>query len=124
MARFDPYKNFKFRITWEGRPVAGFTKAAVPRWRFLRQAVTLERGLTRDVEFEEWASKTYRRHGGDSRSDVVVEERDESGRLRRAYKLLRCWVSEYQALPDLDAGANAVEIEHLKLEHEGFERDT
>jgi phage tail-like protein len=125
MTRVDPYKKFKFRITWEGRPVAGFSKVGIPRWRFLRRspyrAVTFEHGLTHDVEFEHWADKVGR--GDDARMDVVLEERDESGRLARAYKLARCWVSEYQALPDLDAGAHAVEIQHLKLENEGFERD-
>ncbi|MGH9937590.1 MAG: phage tail protein, partial [Blastocatellia bacterium] len=40
-----------------------------------------------------------------------------------AYKVYRCWVSDYQAMPDLDANANAVAIQTIKLENEGWERD-
>ncbi len=125
----DPYNNFRFRIKWEGRPVAGFSTFTRPR-RFRRllrrskyEAVTLERGVTHDPEFQQWADKAWRHRAGGARRDIVVEEHDESGQLVRVYGLLRCWVSKYQAVPDLDANANAVEIEHLKLEHEGFERD-
>ena len=126
-SRFDPYKNFKFRIRWEGRYVAGVDKASpltrpatVGRRKF--EAITLERGVTHDVEFERWAS-TARNVSKDSRRDVVIEVHDEAGRLTVAYKVFRCWVSEFQSLPDVDANANAVTIQHIKLEHEGIERD-
>ena len=78
--------------------------------------------MTHDVEFERWAS-TARNVSKDSRRDVVIEVHDEAGRLRLAYRVFRCWVSEFQSLPDLDANANAVTIQHIKLEHEGIERD-
>ncbi len=93
--------------------------------------ITLERGVTHDVEFERWANKVWNCGSGlgaevalkDFRKDVIVELYNEAGQLVIAYKLYRCWVSEYQALPDLDANANAVAIQHLKLENEGWERD-
>ena len=134
-SRFDPYKNFRFRIKWEGRYVAGVSKASpLPRaaeavehppsdtsrsrksrGRTKCGAITLERGLTRDVEFEQWANKG-RNLGSDPgaevaardlRRDLLIEVYDEAGRLTLAYKLFRCWVSEFQSLPDLDANANA-----------------
>ena len=58
------------------------------------------------------------------RKDIYLEFYNEAGQLVIAYKIYRCWVSEYQALPDLDANANAIAIEHIKLENEGWERDT
>ena len=60
----------------------------------------------------------------DFRKDIYLEFYNEAGQLVIAYKIYRCWVSEYQAMPDLDANANAIAIEHIKLENEGFERDT
>jgi phage tail-like protein len=94
-------------------------------------AIMLERGVTHDVEFENWANKVWTYGAGlgaevslrDFRKDIVIEVYNESGQLALAYKVHRCWVSEYQSLPDLDANANAVAIQHLKLEHEGWERD-
>jgi phage tail-like protein len=151
-SRFDPYKNFKFRVKWDGRYVAGVSKVSALKrttevvehreggdpsssrrspGRTKYEAVTLERGVTHDVEFEQWASKVW--HLGnrlgqemslaDFRKDITVELYNEAGQLVIAYRLYRCWVSEYQALPDLDANANAVAISHLKLENEGWERD-
>lgn len=120
--RTDPYRNFRFRLRWGDRLVAGFAKfwPRKPPRRAEFEAVTFERGVTHDPEFERWADRV----GSDAaRRDVRIEVYDEAGRLTIAYKLLRAWVAEYQALPDLDANANAVAIEHLKLEHEGFERD-
>jgi phage tail-like protein len=150
--RFDPYKNFKFRVMWDGRYVAGVSKVSAlkrtteviehreggdpssPRkspGQSAFEAVTLERGVTHDTAFEEWASKVWNlgaKPGGevslkDFRKDVVIELYNEAGQKVLAYKLFRCWVSEYQALPDLDAESNAVAIEHIKLENEGWERD-
>ena len=150
--RFDPYKNFKFRLKWDGRYVAGISKAGALKrtteavehreggdpstsrkspGRTKFDAITLDRGLTHDLEFEKWAQKVWSIGAGlgaevslkDFRKDIILEVYNEAGQLAIAYKIFRCWVSEYQALPDLDANANAVAIEHIKLENEGWERD-
>jgi phage tail-like protein len=150
--RFDPYKNFKFRVKWDGRYVAGISKVgslkrtteivehreggdpstsrkSPGRTKF--EAITLDRGVTHDTEFEKWANKVWNYGSGlgaetslkDFRKDIILEMYNEAGQLAVAYKIYRCWVSEYQALPDLDANANAVAIQHIKLENEGWERD-
>jgi phage tail-like protein len=150
--RFDPYQNFKFRVRWDGRYVAGVSKVgALTRTtevvshrdggdpstsrkspgRTEYAAISLERGVTHDAEFENWANKVWTYGAGlgaemslrDFRKNIVIEVYNESGQLALAYKVHRCWVSEFQSLPDLDANANAVAIQHLKLEHEGWERD-
>lgn len=150
--RFDPYKNFKFRVRWDGRYVAGVSKVGALKrttevvkhrhggdpsssrkspGRSEYEAVTLERGVTHDVDFEQWANKVWNWGSGlgaetslkDFRKDVVLEVYNEAGQLVLAYKIYRCWVSEFQALPDLDANANAVAIQSIKLENEGWERD-
>jgi phage tail-like protein len=150
--RFDPYKNFKFRVKWEGRFVAGISKVGALKrstelvehreggdpsssrkspGRTKYEAITLERGITHDPEFERWANKVWNYGSGlgsevsleDFRKDIIIELYNEAGQLVIAYKVYRCWVSEFQALPDLDANANAVAIETLKLENEGWERD-
>jgi len=87
--------------------------------------------VTHDTEFEQWANKAWQFGAGlgsevslkDFRKDITIEFFNEAGQLVIAYKVYRCWVSEYQALPDLDADANAVAFEHIKLENEGWERD-
>ena len=94
-------------------------------------AITLDRGVTHDLEFEKWANKVWNFGAGlgaevslkDFRKDIIIEIYNEAGQLAIAYKVYRCWVSEYQAVPDLDANANAVAIQHIKLENEGWERD-
>jgi phage tail-like protein len=150
--RFDPYKNFKFRVKWDGRYVAGVSKVSALKrttevvehraggdpssahrspGRSKFEAITLERGVTHDLDFEQWANKVWRLGNQlgqemslkDFRKDIVLELYNEAGQLVIAYKIYRCWVSEYQALPDVDANANAVAIAHLKLENEGWERD-
>ena len=150
--RFDPYKNFKFRVKWDGRYVAGISKCSALKrttevvehreggdpstgrkspGRNKFEAITLERGVTHDPEFERWANKVWNFGAGlgmevslkDFRKDIIIEFYNEAGQLAIAYKVFRCWVSEFQALPDLDANANAVAIQHLKLENEGWERD-
>lgn len=150
--RFDPYKNFKFRVKWDKRYVAGVSKVgALTRSNEVIEhreggdpstvrkspgqtkfePITLERGVTHDVEFENWASKVWQFGAGlgaevslkDFRKDITLELYNEAGQLAIAYRIYRCWVSEYQALPELDANANAIAIQTLKLEHEGFERD-
>lgn len=94
-------------------------------------AVTLERGLTHDREFHDWTNKVWSYGTGlgaetslkDFRKDLIIELYNEAGQVVVAWKVYRCWVSEYQP-PELDANANAVAIERLKIENEGFERDT
>jgi phage tail-like protein len=151
--RFDPYKNFKFRVKWDGRYVAGISKVSALKrttevvkhrdgadpstsrkspGKTEFEAVSLERGVTHDTDFEAWASKVWRVGAGlgaevslkDFRKDIIIDFYNEAGQLAISYKVYRCWVSEYQALPDLDANANAVAIQHIKLENEGWERDT
>jgi phage tail-like protein len=151
--RFDPYKNFKFRLKWDGRYVAGISKVSVLKrttevvkhreggdpsssrkspGRTEYEAITLDRGVTHDLAFEQWANKVWNFGAGlgmevslaDFRKDIIIEMYNEAGQLAIAYKVYRCWVSEFQALPDLDANANAVAIQHIKLENEGWERDT
>lgn len=151
-SRFDPYANFKFRVKWDGRYVAGVSKVSALKrttevvehreggdpstshkspGRTKYEAITLERGVTHDVEFERWANKVWNLGNGpgaevslkDFRKDFIIELYNEAGQLVIAYKVFRAWVSEYQALPDLDANANAVAIQHIKLETEGIERD-
>lgn len=150
--RFDPYKNFKFRLKWDGRYVAGVSKCSALKrttevvkhreggdpsssrkspGRSEYEAISLDRGVTHDPEFEKWANLVWQHGAGlgaemslkSFRKDLILEVYNESGQLALAYKIYRCWVSEYQALPDLDANANAVAIEHIKLENEGWERD-
>jgi phage tail-like protein len=95
------------------------------------EPITLERGVTHDTEFEKWANKVWNYGSGlgsevslkDFRRNITIEMYNEAGQKVIAYKVYRCWVSEYQALPDLDANANAVAIQTLKLENEGWERD-
>ena len=95
------------------------------------EPITLERGVTHDTEFEKWANKVWNFGSGlgaevslkDFRKDIILDVYNEAGQLAVSYKVYRCWVSEYQALPDLDANANAVAIQTLKLENEGWERD-
>jgi phage tail-like protein len=95
------------------------------------EPITLERGLTQDRAFTAWALKTWNFGAGlgaevslkDFRKDIILEIYNEAGQLAIAYQVFRCWVSEYQATPDLDANANAVAIEHIKLENEGWRLD-
>lgn len=150
--RFDPYKNFKFRVKWEGRYVAGVSKVGALKrsteivehreggdpstsrkspGRTKFEAIMLERGVTHDTEFEKWANKVWNYGSGlgaetslkDFRKEIILEVYNEAGQLALAYKIFRCWVSEFQALPDLDANANAVALQSIKLENEGWERD-
>lgn len=150
--RFDPYKNFKFRLKWDGRYVAGISKVSPLKrtteivehreggdpstarkspGRTTFEGITLERGVTHDVAFEQWANKIWNYGAGfgaevslaDFRKDVILDFFNEAGQLAISYRIYRCWVSEYQALPELDANANAVAIQMIKLENEGWERD-
>ncbi len=151
--RLDPYKNFKFRLKWDNKYVLGASKlsglkrttevvehraggdpstAHKSPGRTKYEALTLERGLTQDMVFHEWAGLVWSINAkfgqevslANFRKNIYLEFCNEAGQVVIAYKIYRCWVSEYQALPDLDANANAIAIEHIKIEHEGFERDT
>jgi phage tail-like protein len=150
--RFDPYKNFKFRVRWDGRVVAGISKVGALKrttevvkhreggdpstsrkspGRTEYEAITLERGVTHDPDFERWANKVWNFGSApgpevslkDFRRDILIELYNEAGQKVIAYRVFRCWVSEFQAQPDLDANANAVAIQSIKLENEGWERD-
>jgi phage tail-like protein len=91
----------------------------------------VERGVTHDQEFEKWANKVWNYGSGlgaevslkDFRKDIIIEMYNEAGQLAIAYKVYRCWVSDFQALPDLDASANAIAIETITIQNEGWERD-
>jgi phage tail-like protein len=149
--RQDPYKNFKFRVKWDGKYVAGITRvsglirtteAVVTRnggerstfrvapgtTRF--EPITLERGLTHDPEFEQWANLVFNPAGDsamslrDYRKDLIIELRNLQDTPVMAFIVHRAWVSEYQALPELDANANCIAIERIVLQHEGWERDS
>ena len=150
--RFDPYKNYKFRVKWDGKYVAGISKVSVLKrttevvkhreggdpsssrkspGRTEYDAITLERGVTHDLAFEQWANKVWDYGAGlgmevslaDFRKDVTLDFFNEAGMVAISYHIYRAWVSEYQALPELDANANAVAIQILKLENEGWDRD-
>src|SRR5215468_215848 len=149
-SRFDPYKNMKFRVRWDGKVVAGMSKVSALKrstepvthreggdpstsrvtpsvWKF--DPITLERGVTHDPEFENWANLVYNTDGDMAislehfRKDLIIELLNEQGQVAKAYKVYRAWVSEFQALPELDANAHAVAIEHIVLQNEGWERD-
>jgi phage tail-like protein len=154
--RLDPYLNFRFRVKWDGIYVAGVSKVGGLKrttevvehrdggdpstshkapGRSKYEAITLERGVTQNFAFEQWASKVWNYGNAqapmagmdvslkDFRKDIILDMFNEAGQKVLSYKIYRCWVSEYQALPDLDANANAVALQHIKLENEGWERD-
>ncbi len=146
--RHDPYKNFKFRVRWDGKVVAGVSKVSALKqstepvthreggdpsssrvspsvWKF--EPITLERGVTHDAEFEKWAKLVWNVDGDPTislahfRKDIILELLNEQGAVAKSYNIYRCWVSEYQAMPELDANANAVAIEMIVLQNEGWE---
>jgi phage tail-like protein len=151
--RFDPYKNFKFRVKWDGRFVAGISKVgALKRTTEVIEhrvggdpstvttspgqskydAITLERGVTHDPDFAAWANKVWNFGSqlgaevslADFRKDVILEVYNEAGQLALAYSIFRCWVSEFQSLPELDASGNAIAIQTITLQTDGWEADT
>lgn len=149
--RFDPYRNFRFKVKWDGQYVAGLSKmGALKRSTEMVEfheagenitsrklpgktkfdPVTLEAGITYDTSFEDWANlvNDFASHSKtslkDFRKNVILDVFNEAGSKVLSYTLYRAWVTEYQALPDLDAGANAVAITTIKLEYEWFERDS
>jgi phage tail-like protein len=150
--RHDPYRTFKFQILIDGKPVAGLKKMGAlkkkteaVKWRAAGDpsserilpggttydAVTLEQGLSHDTVFENWANlvNNIEGDGGMSlknfRKDIVINVLNLQGQVAISYKLFRAWVSEYQALPEFDAGTmNAVGIQTITLQHEGWQRDS
>jgi len=150
--RLDPYRNFKFRIRWDGRYVAGISKVS-PLTRTTEVVehrdggdvntvhrapgqsefapITLERGVSHDLAFEQWVNKVwdFQRNPGkeaslaDFRKDIRIELYNAAGQLALAYSVFRCWPSEYTALPELDANGTAVAIQSMTLQNEGWERD-
>ncbi len=150
-SRFDPYLGFRFRVKWDGKYVAGLNKCSALKrtteataWyeggdssgphqipgKTKYDAITLEAGVTFDRTFEDWANKVNNFQGDAAmslatfRKEIIIEVYNPQGAKVVAYNVHRCWVSEYQALPQLDASANAVMITTIKIENEGWERDT
>jgi phage tail-like protein len=148
--RIDPYKNFKFRVNWDGRTIAGVSKVSgLKRTTELVthrdggdlstkrhspgvssfEPVTLERGITHDTDFEDWASLTYSIAGDAAvslkgfRKDITIDLYNLQGVKVRSWQVFRCWVSEFTAVPELDANANAVAFESIVIQNEGFTRD-
>ncbi len=151
--RFDPYKTHKFRLKWDGRYVAGISRISALRRTSEVVAhrsggdpsnnrkspgstgfdpITIERGVTHDIEFERWANQVWDLRAGMGnevalkgfRKDIILELYNEAGQLAIAYKIYRCWPSEIEVLPELDANGNGVAIQKLVLQNEGWERDT
>ncbi len=151
--RLDPYKNFKFRVKWGGVYVAGISKVGplkrtteVVKHRFGGDpstshkspaktdydAIMLEQGVTMDTSFNDWAALVWNYGAAlgsevslaNFRKDIYLEFLNEAGQLVIAYQIYRCWVSEYQALPELDSNGSAIAIQHIKLENEGWKMDT
>jgi phage tail-like protein len=148
--RQDPYKNFKFKVRWDGQHIAGITKVSplirtteavitrsgsdpsnehVSPGTTSYPAITLERGVTHDTSFEQWANLTHTIEGDaamslkDYRKDMSIELLNLQGTTVMSFMVFRCWVSEYQALPALDANANCIAIERIVIQHEGWQRD-
>ena len=149
--RLDPYKNFKFRVKWDGRYIEGISKvSALTRMTeavFHREGgdpsnfrvspgttsfepIVLERGLSHDNAFEEWANMVFNMNGDSSvslkdyKKDIIIDLFNLQGSLVMSFKVYRCWISEYQPLPELDANNRSIAIERIVLQHEGWERDT
>ena len=150
--RKDPYKQFKFRVRWDGRHVAGISKVSglIRRTEVVThreggnpstvrkspgqttyETIVLERGVTHDTEFEQWVNKVWNYGAApgnevslkDFRKDIMIELFNEAGQLAIAYRVYRCWPSEYMALPELEGNSTSVAIESITLQHEGWERD-
>jgi phage tail-like protein len=152
-ARFDPYKAYRFLVYFgkSTTPVAAVSKVGALKrssevidykeggdpiilkglGRMKYEPITMERGVTFDTDFETWANAAQVLKSGSAstslaslRQEISIVLLNEEAQPVHRYIVHRCWVSEFQALPDLDAGGNGIAIEHIKLENEGWERDT
>jgi phage tail-like protein len=148
--RFDPYKNYKFRVILDGRAVMGVSKVSALKrttevvkhrdggdnsmdrkspGRTTYEAITMERGITHDLEFERWANLIHSPNGdalmdlANYKKELTLEVMNEKNHVALRYFLHRCWVSEFTAVPDLDANANAIAIQNIKVELESWDRD-
>jgi phage tail-like protein len=148
--RYDPYRNFKFRIKVDNVYVAGLNKCSslkksteMVEWReggdpstshklpgkTKYDPITLTAGLTHDTTLEDWAGLVHNFQGDAAmslknfRKNITIDVFNEADQKVLSYHVYRCWVSEFQTLPDLDASANAIMIQTIKLENEGWERD-
>ena len=153
IGRYDPYKTYRFLVYFSPSttPVAAVSKVSSLKrssdvidykeggdaiilkglGRMKYEPITMERGVTFDTDFEDWANAAQVLKSGSAstslaklRKELSIVLLNEEAQPVHRYFVHRCWVSEFQALPDLDAGANAIAIEHIKLENEGWERDT
>lgn len=146
----DPYKDFFFKVSFDASgatPVAGVNKVSGvsksadsigyrrggdPLTMRLApgltsfEPITLEQGVTQSAEFNAWASQlapnnpAMKGYDPNPRKDIAIDLYDETGKKVVSYSITNCWVSHYQVLPDLDAGANTIAIQTLTLQHEGW----
>jgi len=148
--RLDPYRNFKFQVQWDNEVIPGISKVSAlcrrtevlehrdgadPSRSLLSPGATefdrieLERGVTHDTAFEDWANLVHNAAGDaamslrDFRKDVRIELLNLQGTPVKAYNAFRCWVVEYQPLSELDANCRGMTCERLVLQTEGWERD-
>ena len=150
--RFDPYKQFKFRVKWDGRYIAGIAKVSGLKrttevvthreggdpnsvrkspGQTTYEPIVLERGRTHDTEFERWANKVWNFGAGagsevslkDFRKNLIIDLFNEAGQKVMSFRVYRCWPSEYVALGELDSNDTCVVFESITLQHEGWERD-
>ena len=151
-SRFDPYKNYRFLVYFgtSTNPVAAVSKVSALKrssdaidymeggngiilkglGRTKYDPITMERGITFDTDFEVWANAAQILNSGSPstslanlRKEIRIVLLNEAAQPVHQYKVHRCWVSEFQSLPDLDASQNGVAIETIKIENEGWERD-
>jgi phage tail-like protein len=148
--RLDPYKNFKFQVLWDSQAVAGLSKMSAVKWtkeviewraagdssvvrklpgRHKYEPITLEAGLTHDQQFMDWANLVNNPEGDaatslkEYRKEVAINVLNLQGTVAMSFILKRAWVSEFQALPEMDANANAIAIQSIKFEYENFKLD-
>ena len=147
----DPYKNFKFRVFMGTEEVAAVTKVSALKYttevitnrdggmisavvnspgQTKSEPITLDRGLTANRTFEDWASQVFSPLGdggtnlASMRRNLQIKLLNLQGNVVMQWNVYGCWVSEYTALPELDANANAFAFETIVLQNTGFERDT
>lgn len=153
--RLTPYANFRFRVKWDDTYVLGVSKVSglsrsteVIRHREGGEPspihlapgqteygpITMERGVSYDVTFEQWANKVFDWTNSDAangqnpslldfRKDLTIEVFNEAGQKVIAYNVHRAWVSEFHAMSDLDGLGDALVVESIVIQNEGWERD-